>query len=493
MANRFWVGGGSSNLWNAITNTNWATTSGGANNASVPTTTDIAIFDSNSGTGNSVISAGITIAGLDCQGGTGNYAGTITHNASVTLTLNTGAANALRFSSGMTYAPGATTSLITFTHTSGTATVTSAGQKFGALTINGAGGTTQLVDALQVNAVASALLTLTAGTLDANTNTAAISACEISSSNSNTRTFTLGGTVKIGGNVGNNQTIWNTQTTTGLTFTKNSANIEILVPSTPIQGLVFTTGTLAFNGITFDALSSNTSISFSPTASTWTSFTVNAGWNLSLSSGSTLSVGTAFTWTGTQANPILVSSSAITATAAISCASGTCTMVWGGLTGIAASGGATFTATNTFNFGTNTGWSISAPSSSSLTAAAIATAVWEDLLAGGDFGTIGSVGALFTSGRVAITSNKKKDTLSGGFMFVMTSLATGLPQTGLTVTSQVSLDGGAFGATVNSVTELSNGVYILNIAAADVNGNHAMLKFTATGANTTFTEIVTQP
>jgi len=43
------------------------------------------------------------------------------------------------------------------------------------------------------------------------------------------------------------------------------------------------------------------------------------------------------------------------------------------------------------------------------------------------------------------------------------------------------------------VTELSNGVYILNLSAADTNGNHAMLKFTASGANTLFVEIITQP
>ena len=153
--------------------------------------------------------------------------------------------------------------------------------------------------------------------------------------------------------------------------------------------------------------------------------------------------------------------------------------------------GATFTATNSFNGGNTSGWSISPPADAS--ASGIASAVWKDLLAGGDFGTAGSVGALFSSSGVATTSNKKKNTASNGFEFVMTSLSTGLPQTGLTVTSQVSLDGGAFASTVNSVTELSNGVYVLNIAAADVNGNHAMFKFSATSANTVFSEIVTQP
>jgi hypothetical protein len=103
----------------------------------------------------------------------------------------------------------------------------------------------------------------------------------------------------------------------------------------------------------------------------------------------------------------------------------------------------------------------------------------------------GSVGSVVS--RVSINSNQLKDTIQNGFMFVMTDSTTHLPKTGLTVTSQVALDGGAFAATTNSPTELSNGVYILNLAAADVNGNHVMLLFTATGADTLFVEEVTQP
>jgi hypothetical protein len=106
MANRFWVGGGSSANWNATGNTNWSTTSGGSNNASVPGTNDIALFDANSGTGNSIISANITVQYLDCTG----YTGTLTHNSGVTLGLsseNSGTPYTLRnvliFSAAMTY------------------------------------------------------------------------------------------------------------------------------------------------------------------------------------------------------------------------------------------------------------------------------------------------------------------------------------------------------------------------------------------------------
>ena len=132
MANRFWVGGGSSTNWNATGNTNWSASSGGANNASVPGVSDVAKFDANSGTGNAVISAAITLQGLDCTG----YAGTITHNASVTLSINTASVASLLLSAAMTYTAAAVTSVIAFIHTSGTADITTNGERLGALTIN---------------------------------------------------------------------------------------------------------------------------------------------------------------------------------------------------------------------------------------------------------------------------------------------------------------------------------------------------------------------
>ena len=47
-ASRYWVGGGSSNAWNATGNTNWSSSSGGSNNASVPTSSDDVYFNENS-------------------------------------------------------------------------------------------------------------------------------------------------------------------------------------------------------------------------------------------------------------------------------------------------------------------------------------------------------------------------------------------------------------------------------------------------------------
>jgi hypothetical protein len=80
-ASRYWVGGGSSSNWNATGNTNWSASTGGANNASVPTSADVANFDG-AGNSSSVISATITIGGLII---TSAYTATITHDFALTV------------------------------------------------------------------------------------------------------------------------------------------------------------------------------------------------------------------------------------------------------------------------------------------------------------------------------------------------------------------------------------------------------------------------
>ena len=103
-------------------------------------------------------------------------------------------------------------------------------------------------------------------------------------------------------------------------------------------------------------------------------------------------------------------------------------------------------------------------------------------------GTISAGGA----GTVAITSNIKKNQALAGFTFVMFDATTNLPKTGLTVTAQRSLDGGALGACANAVSEISNGIYVINLAATDTNANVIMFRFSATGALDTDIQVVTQ-
>lgn len=83
---------------------------------------------------------------------------------------------------------------------------------------------------------------------------------------------------------------------------------------------------------------------------------------------------------------------------------------------------------------------------------------------------------------LANPAGMKKNTAQANVMFEMRDSA-GLLKTGLTVAAQRSIDGGAFGNCANSVTEIgSTGVYKIDIAATDNNGDCIMFLFTATGS-----------
>jgi hypothetical protein len=380
MALRYWVGGGSSTNWNATGNTNWAATDGGAGNQSVPTTTDDVFFTASSPSP-AVISAAITVRSVNFTG----YTGTITHNASVTLTINTGSATSLLFSSGMTYTPAATTSLITFTHTSGTADITSNGKQLAGLTINGAGGTTRLLDDLSVDrAATNSTFTLTAGVFNANNFN--VTATLFSSTNSNVRTITMGsGTWTLGAKATAGTSPWTTATTTNLTFNRNTANI-VIASNGLVGNRTFASGSLTYNGLTIDSNSALGTITFSGSP-IFASLAVGAGNSIINSSALTLQASP--TWTGTPSMPIHLGSatpgSAVTITLT---GGGTMTIEWGSIRDNTISG-ASAVGTNTINGGNTTGWSITPPSA--LTVASIVAGVWDEPTA--DNVTAGTFGA----------------------------------------------------------------------------------------------------
>ncbi len=96
------------------------------------------------------------------------------------------------------------------------------------------------------------------------------------------------------------------------------------------------------------------------------------------------------------------------------------------------------------------------------------------------------------SGRAAVQSNTVTNVALGNFEFVMVDTA-GVPRTGLTVTAQRSIDGGAIGSCTNAVSEVSNGIYKINLSAADLNGSVISLRFTATGAQDRIITVVMVP
>jgi hypothetical protein len=98
-----------------------------------------------------------------------------------------------------------------------------------------------------------------------------------------------------------------------------------------------------------------------------------------------------------------------------------------------------------------------------------------------------------TTRNLTTAAGIKKNTALANFEFFMRDSVDHVTgKTGLTVVEEVSIDGAAFVALTNTFAEVANGIYKINLAAADVNGDVITLKFTASGADATFITIKTE-
>ncbi len=80
-----------------------------------------------------------------------------------------------------------------------------------------------------------------------------------------------------------------------------------------------------------------------------------------------------------------------------------------------------------------------------------------------------------------------------GFPFLLVASSDHVTgKTGATVTATRSLDGAAFAATSNTATEVGSGIYKIDLASSDLDGDTCVLKFAATDADTRYVTIVTQ-
>jgi hypothetical protein len=114
-----------------------------------------------------------------------------------------------------------------------------------------------------------------------------------------------------------------------------------------------------------------------------------------------------------------------------------------------------------------------------------------DFLPSATAGTNGGLVTCDADNAVKIQGGFKKNTALSAFPFVMVDNS-GVPRTGLTsITAQRSIDGGAFASCTNSVAEVSNGDYKIDLSAGDMNGRTIILRFTATGAQDRLITIVT--
>lgn len=89
------------------------------------------------------------------------------------------------------------------------------------------------------------------------------------------------------------------------------------------------------------------------------------------------------------------------------------------------------------------------------------------------------------------TMSIKKNQAINGFTFPMFTSA-GAEATGLTVTAQRTIDGASLASCTNSVVEISNGIYKIDISTSDLNGTSITFRMSATGALSTDFTFVTQ-
>lgn len=186
-----------------------------------------------------------------------------------------------------------------------------------------------------------------------------------SNSGTGTRTITLGSgtfTTTTTGGGGNNTTLWQWTTLTNCTCTASAATM-VFTNSTTGQAINFAGGGVSggYGNVTF-AGQAGWNIT---TANTFASIAVTAPAALLVPQGATTTITADFTWTGTSSNQIYLSTSNpnTQATISVGAGSGTSACTFCFIRGIAFTGaGVTFTGTNTFNLGGNTGMSITPPS-----------------------------------------------------------------------------------------------------------------------------------
>jgi hypothetical protein len=233
MANRYWVGGTAT--WDTTVGTKWATTTGGAGGASVPTAADDVFFDAASGAVTCTVAADSTSVNCRSLNFTG-FTGIFSHPANSTVNIGDGTAGAsniaLLMPATMTYSVvSGSNSIMLFKSTSVTQQTIQCkpGAIMGAITIDGTGSSYILSNNGFLQTL-SGVFTLTRGTF--NSNNFNFTTGSFSSSNSNARTLTLGtSTWTINGGVAQAPRSWNTETNTNLTYTANTATVALTVVS----------------------------------------------------------------------------------------------------------------------------------------------------------------------------------------------------------------------------------------------------------------------
>lgn len=342
MASLFWVGGAAT--WDGTAGSKWASTSGGAGGQPIPTAAEDVFFDAASGAVTVTVSSARLAKTFTTTGFTGTIAGASTPTITVSGSVVIGAGTTVSASGP---------ALIFDTAAS---TLTSNGVGLRSITINGASASLTLLDALSIP-TSGQILTLTQGTFDAND--FAVSVPSFSSSNSNTRVLSMGNGTWTLTNSGT-ANIWSMGTVTGLTFNKEGSSI-VMTPSAAMTGaLSFNGGSQTFNGISISANASKFPFVFN--AARFSTFAVTLPNSIEITAATTTTIDTAPTISGSSAARLLLTTTAKGAVGTLSVPSGAMSIDNAFIADIAFTGGATFTATSSYDLLGNSGITITEPS-----------------------------------------------------------------------------------------------------------------------------------
>jgi hypothetical protein len=200
------------------------------------------------------------------------------------------------------------------------------------------------------------------GTLDfsANNNNVTLSGNGgFSGTGSGARTLNLGnGTWTLTGVGG--ATLWNMATVTNLTFNANSSTIVFTTASSAVK--VFSGGGLTYNAISIGADTSRGGFQFQG-ANTIATLTVGAPNTVEFTASTTTTITNAFAFVGTRTLPIALMSTNPNIAATVSISSGSASLSAGAIRSMTFSGGATFSATESYDLGATSGITITGPSS----------------------------------------------------------------------------------------------------------------------------------
>lgn len=349
----YWVNG----TGNMSSTSNWSLTSGGAIGAAVPLCQDTLIFDANS-----FSAPGQTVTQDIYRCGTINFS-TVTNSPTWSFADASGAG--LLIVGNLTLSPSMSVTCASATGADVGITLTSrasqtwanAGITWGtgfSFSVNAPGGTYTLQDNF-VMSDATRTFTCTRGTFNANGYN--VTCGLFNSSNSETRTLTMGsGTWTLTGT----GTVWNVGTTTNLTF--SGASSTIIFTDASAASKTFSTGTGAAAYGNFIALPGGAgAIVFNSNDKSFNSLNIFGPKTVTFNAGTTYTV-LSPNFSGSPGSVVTVQSSSAGSPFILSTPSGYVRATYASIKDSTAQGGAYFEAVNSTSVSGNTGWNFATAS-----------------------------------------------------------------------------------------------------------------------------------